>query len=102
MAATISELREKGVIQGKMTSEYYELDDGTQASIFDGMPQDAQSQVDMAPLKNRMMAKFAEYKNGTADEVTKLANDKFLLSLGRDSQGISSTKAKAMMRDYTV
>ena len=102
MAATISELREKGVIQGKMTSEYYKLADGTQASIFDGMPQDAQSQVDMAPLKNRMMAKFAEYKNGTADEVTKLANDKFLLSLGRDSQGISSTKAKAMMRDYTV
>ena len=102
MAATISELREKGAIQGKMTSEYYKLDDGTQASIFDVMPQDTQSQVDMAPLKNRMMAKFAEYKNGTADEVTKLANDKFLLSLGRDSQGISSTKAKAMMRDYTV
>jgi hypothetical protein len=34
--------------------------------------------------------------------VTKLANDKFLLNLGRDSQGISSTKAKAMMRDYTA
>lgn len=102
MAATISELREKGAIQGKMTSEYYKLDDGTQASIFDVMPQDAQSQVDMAPLKNRMMAKFAEYRNGTADEVTKLANDKFLLSLGRDSQSITSTKAKAMMREYTV
>ena len=102
MAATISELREKGAIQGKMTSEYYKLDDGTQASIFDVMPQDTQSQVDMAPLKNRMMAKFAEYKNGTADEVTKLANDKFLLSLGRDSQGITSTKAKAMLREYTV
>lgn len=102
MAATISELREKGAIQGKMTSEYYKLDDGTQASIFDVMPQDTQSQVDMAPLKNRMMAKFAEYKNGTADEVTKLANDKFLLSLGRDSQSITSTKAKAMMREYTV
>jgi hypothetical protein len=102
MAATISELREKGVIQGKMTSEYYKLADGTQASVFDGMPQDAQSQVDMAPLKNRMMAKFAEYKNGAADEVTKLANDKFLLNLGRDSQGITSTKAKAMMREYTV
>jgi hypothetical protein len=102
MAAKISELREKGVIQGKMASEYYKLADGTQASIFDGMPQDAQSQVDMAPLKNRMMAKFAEYKNGTADEATKLANDKFLLSLGRDSQGITSTKAKAMLREYTV
>jgi hypothetical protein len=102
MAATISELREKGVIQGKMTSEYYQNDDGTQASVFDAMPQDAQSQVDMAPLKNRMMAKFAEYRNGTADEVTKLANDNFLLSLGRDSQGITSTKAKAMLRDYTV
>jgi hypothetical protein len=102
MAATISELREKGAIQGKMTSEYYKLDDGTQASIFDVMPKDAQSQVDMAPLKNRMMAKFAEYKNGAADEVTKLANDKFLLSLGRDSQSITSTKAKAMMREYTV
>lgn len=102
MAATISELREKGAIQGKMTSEYYKLDDGTQASIFDVMPQDTQSQVDMAPLKNRMMAKFAKYKNGTADEVTKLANDKFLLSLGRDSQGITSTKAKAMLREYTV
>jgi hypothetical protein len=102
MAATISELREKGAIQGKMTSEYYKLDDGTQASIFDVMPKDAQSQVDMAPLKNRMMAKFAEYKNGAADEVTKLANDNFLLNLGRDSQGISSTKAKAMMRDYTA
>lgn len=102
MAAKISELREKGVIQGKMTSEYYKLADGTQASIFDGMPQDAQSQIDMAPLKNRMMAKFAEYKNGTADEATKLANDKFLLSLGRDSQGITSTKAKAMLREYTV
>lgn len=102
MAATISELREKGAIQGKMTTEYYKLDDGTQASIFDVMPKDAQSQVDMAPLKNRMMAKFSEYKNGTADEVTKLANDKFLLSLGRDSQRITSTKAKAMMREYTV
>ncbi len=102
MAATISELREKGAIQGKMTSEYYKLDDGTHASIFDVTPQDAQSQVDMAPLKNRMMAKFAEYRNRTADEVTKLANDKFLLSLGRDSQGITSTKAKAMMREYTV
>ena len=51
MAATISELREKGAIQGKMTSEYYKLDDGTQASIFDVMPQNSQSQVDMAPLK---------------------------------------------------
>jgi hypothetical protein len=101
MAATISELREKGAIQGKMTSEYYKLDDGTQASIFDVMPNDAQSQVDMAPLKNRMMAKFAEYKNGAADEVTKLANENFLLSLGRDAQSTSSPKAKAMMRDYT-
>ena len=102
MAATISELREKGAIQGKLTSENYKLDDGTQASIFDAMPQDAQSQVDMAPLKNRMMAKFAEYKNGTADEVTKLANDKFLLSLGRDAQSTNSIKAKAMMRDYSA
>ena len=102
MAATISELREKGAIQGKLTSENYKLDDGTQASIFDAMPQDAQSQVDMAPLKNRMMAKFAEYKNGTADEVTKLANDKFLLSLGRDAQSTNSIKAKAMMRDYNA
>jgi hypothetical protein len=84
-----------------MTSEYYKLDDGTQASIFDVMPKDAQSQVDMAPLKNRMMAKFAEYKNGAADEVTKLANDNFLLSLGRDAQSTHSIKAKAMMRDYT-
>ena len=100
MAATISELREKGAIQGKLTSEYYKLDDGTQTSIFDVMPQDAQSQVDMAPLKNRMMAKFAEYKNGTADEVTKLANDKFLLSLGSDPHSTNSIKAKAMMRDY--
>ena len=100
MAATISELREKGVIQGKLTSENYKLDDGTQASVFDAMPQDAQSQVDMAPLRNRMMAKFAEYKNGTADEVTKLANDKFLLSLGRDAQSTNGVKAKAMMRDY--
>ncbi len=102
MAATISELREKGAIQGKLTSENYKLDDGTQASIFDAMPQDAQSQVDMAPLKNRMMAKFAEYKNGTADEATKLANDKFLLSLGRDAQSTNSIKAKAMMRDYNA
>ena len=102
MAATISELREKGAIQGKLTSENYKLDDGTQASIFDAMPQDAQSQVDMAPLKNRMMAKFAEYKNGTADEVTKLANDKFLLGLGRDAQSTNSIKAKAMMRDYNA
>jgi cell division septation protein DedD len=102
MAATISELREKGAIQGKMTSEYYKLDDGTQASIFDVMPQDAQSQVDMAPLKNRMMAKFAEYKNGAADEVTKLANDKFLLNLGRDAHSTNSIKAKAMMRDYSA
>jgi len=100
MAATISELREKGAIQGKLTSEYYKLDDGTQASIFDVMPQDAKSQVDMAPLKNRMMAKFAEYKNGTADEVTKLANDKFLLSLGRDAQNVNNLKARAMIRDY--
>ena len=100
MAATISELREKGAIQGKMTSEYYKLDDGTQASVFDIMPQDAQSQVDMAPLKNRMMAKFAEYKNGTADEVTKFANDKFLLSLGRDAQNVNALKARAMIRDY--
>lgn len=100
MAATISELREKGAIQGKLTGEYYKLDDGTQASVFDAMPQDAQSQVDMAPLKNRMMAKFAEYKNGTADEVTKLANDKFLLSLGSDPYSTNSIKAKAMMRDY--
>jgi hypothetical protein len=100
MAATISELREKGVIQGKLTSDNYKLDDGTQASVFDAMPQDAQSQVDMAPLRNRMMAKFAEYKNGTADEVTKLANDKFLLSLGRDAQSTNGVKAKAMMRDY--
>ena len=100
MAATISELREKGVIQGKMTSEYYKLDAGTQASVFDAMPQDAQSQVDMAPLKNRMMAKFAKYKNGMADEVTKLANDKFLLNLGHDAQSTSSVKAKATMRDY--
>ncbi len=102
MAATISELRESGHIKGKMTSEYYKNDDGTLASVFDVMAQDKQSQADFAPLKNRMMAKFSEYKNGTADEVTKLANDNFLLSLGRDSQGISSTKAKAMMRDYTV
>jgi hypothetical protein len=101
MAATISELREKGAIQGKITSEYYKLDDGTQASIFDVMPKDAQSQVDMAPLKNRMMAKFAEYRNGTADEVTKLANENFFLGLGRDAQSTSSPKAKAMMRDYT-
>ena len=76
--------------------------DGTLASVFDVMAQDKQSQADFAPLKNRMMAKFSEYKNGTADEITKLANDNFLLNLGRDSQGISSTKAKAMMRDYTV
>jgi hypothetical protein len=102
MAATISELRESGHIKGKMTSEYYKNDDGTLASVFDVMAQDKQSQADFAPLKNRMMAKFSEYKNGTADEVTKLANDNFLLNLGRDSQGISSTKAKAMMRDYTV
>ncbi len=102
MAATISELREKGAIQGMLTSENYKLDDGTQASIFDAMPQDALSQVDMAPLKNRMMAKFAEYKNGTADEATKLANDKFLLSLGRDAQSTNSIKAKAMMRDYNA
>lgn len=100
MAATISELREKGAIQGKLTSEYYKLDDGTQTSIFDAMPQDAQSQVDMAPLKNRMMAKFEEYKNGTADEATKLANDKFLLNLGRDALSTNSIKSKAMMRDY--
>jgi hypothetical protein len=100
MAATISELREKGVIQGKLTSENYKLDDGTQASVFDAMPQDVQSQADMAPLRNRMMAKFAEYKNGTADEVTKLANDKFLLILGRDAQSTNGVKAKAMMRDY--
>lgn len=100
MASTISELREKGVIQGKLTSEYYKLDDGTKASIFDVMPQDARSQVDMAPLKNRMMTKFAKYKNGMADEVTKLANDKFLLGLGRDAQSATSIKAKAMMRDY--
>jgi hypothetical protein len=102
MAATISELREKGLIHGRMTSEYYKLDDGTQASVFDAMPQDAQSKVDMAPLKNRMMAKFAEYKNGSAYEVTKLANDKFLLNLGRDSQSTNSIKAKAMMRDYSA
>ncbi len=102
MAATISELRESGHIKGKMTSEYYKNDDGTLASVFDVMAQDKQSQADFAPLKNRMMAKFSEYKNGTADEVTKLANDNFLLNLGCDSQGISSTKAKAMMRDYTV
>ena len=102
MAAAISELRESGHIKGKMTSEYYKNDDGTLASVFDVMAQDKQSQADFAPLKNRMMAKFAEYKNGTADEVTKLANDKFLLNFGRDSQDISSTKAKAMMRDYTV
>ena len=102
MAATISELREKGAIQGKLTGEYYKLDDGTQASVFDAMPQDAQSQVDMAPLKNRMMAKFAEYKNGTADEVTQLANDKFLLSLGNDAHSTNSIKAKAMLRDYSA
>lgn len=102
MAATISELREKGAIQGKLTSEYYKLDDGTQASVFDVMPQDAQSQVDMAPLKNRMLAKFAAYKNGATDEVTKLANDKFLLNLGRDAQSTNSSKTKAMMRDYSA
>ena len=100
MAATISELREKGVIQGKMTSEYYKLADGTQASVFDVMPKDTQSQADFAPLKNRMLSKFTESQKGTADEVTKLANDKFLLSLGRDAHSTNSIKAKAMMRDY--
>ena len=49
-----------------------------------------------------MMAKFAEYKNGTSDEVTKLANDKFLLNLGRDAQSANSLKAKAMLRDYNA
>jgi len=100
MAATISELRESGHIQGKMTSAYYKNDDGTQASVFDVMPKDAQSQADFAPLKNRMLSKFTESQKGTADEVTKLANDKFLLSLGGDAQSASSIKVKAMMRDY--
>lgn len=102
MAATISELREKGAIQGKLTSEYYKLDDATQSSIFDVMPKDAQSQADMAPLRNRMLAKFAAYKNGATDEVTKLTNDKFLLNLGRDTQSTNSSKTKAMMRDYSA
>lgn len=100
MASTISELRESGHIQGKMTSEYYKSDDGTQASVFDVMPKDTQSQADFAPLKNRMLSKFAEYEKGTRDAVTQLANDKFLLNLGRDGHSISNPKAKSMMRDY--
>ncbi len=102
MAATISELRESGAIQGRMTSEFFKLADGTQASVFDVMPKDAQSQVDLAPLKSRMMARFAEYKNGTADEVTKLANDNFLLNLDRHEQSLPSPKVKAMIRDYNT
>ena len=84
MAATISALRESGHIQGKMTSAYVKDDVGGQFSVFDLMPKDKQSQAGFAPLKNRMMAKFAEYKNDTVDASTKLANEKFLLSLGRD------------------
>ena len=102
MAASISEFREKGFIQGKMTSEYYKLDDGTVGSIFDVMPKDKQSQAELAPLKNRMLTKFAGYKKESSDEATKLANDKFLLSLGREAQTANSLKAKAMMRDYGV
>lgn len=102
MAATICELRESGAIQGRMTSEFFKLADGTQASVFDVMPKDAQSQVDLAPLKNRMMARFAEYKNGTADEVKKLANDNSLLNLDRHEQSLSSPKVKAMIRDYNT
>jgi hypothetical protein len=102
IAATISELRESGHIKGKITSEYYKNDDGTQASVFDVMPKDKQSQAEFAPLKNRMLTKFSEYRKGAADEVTKLANDKFLLNLGRDAQSTNSLKAKAMMRDYNA
>ena len=73
MAATISELREKGVLQGKMTSEYYKLKDGTQASVFELMhPSDVLSSGEIQALKSRMMAKFEEYKSGAADEISKM------------------------------
>lgn len=102
MAATISELREKGVIQGKMTSEYYKLKDGTQASVFELMPSsDVQSSSGIQALKSRMMAKFEEYKNGAVDEISKLADESFLLQLGKRFEGISNVKIKAILRDYS-
>lgn len=102
MAATISELREKGVIEGKMTSEYYKLKDGTQASVFELMPSsDVQSSGGIQALKSRMMAKFEEYKNGAADEISKLADESFLLQLGKRFEGASNVKIKAILRDYS-
>jgi hypothetical protein len=102
MAATISELREKGVIQGKMTSEYYKLKDGTQASVFELMPSsDVQSSSGIQALKSRMMAKFEEYKNGAVDEISKLTDESFLLQLGKRFEGISNVKIKAILRDYS-
>lgn len=102
MAATISELREKGVIQGKMTSEYYKLKDGTQASVFELMPSsDVQSSGGIQALKSRMMAKFEEYKNGAADVISKLADESFLLQLGKSFEDTSNVKIKAILRDYS-
>lgn len=101
MAATISDLREGGYIQGKITSEYFKGDDGSKISLFDMFSKDEQSQTALMPLKQRMGAVFAKYEHGNSQEVTKLENEKLLMDIGRLSANTSNVKVRAMLRDYT-
>jgi hypothetical protein len=99
MAATISDLRERGYIEGKITSEYFKGDDGSKMSLFDVFPKDEQSQNALMPLKQRMGAAFAKYKHNS-EEVTKLENDKLLMDIGRLTTHSTNAKVKAMLRHY--
>ena len=99
MAATISDLRERGYIEGKLTSEYFKGDDDSKISLFDVFPKDEQSQNALMPLKQRMGAAFAKYKHNS-EEVSKLENDKLLMDIGRLAAHTTNAKVKAMLRHY--